>query len=335
MKYIKATINSEYHEIFVTFEDQPKETTSLKISNKCEDLDIKIYQTCLSSNEGLILKSNKTIPFAWNYPNKERKIYVDFMKGHSYYYHSFDDIFNFDAINKTTAFAIPGENGKIIQIYTNVVLEETSRILTFYSKDPNSTRQIKKIFFKKLIERVIKEKILLQTHLRIKGIGLSFISTLKGKNDKTHRTEIIYMIIKNIDLIMVQSNLQKNFHLRVKYFNIDSNVSFLTTFPVLMTPTLPKGLRDPDTKKYFLDIVSYGTPLPQEKVSSYKSLKILLDGSTLTIDGHFINALLQIAKNMRNMKRDDTDLDKGLNIEDLIFTNTPNAWVNISLSYYK
>ena len=265
-KYIKATINSEYHEIFIIFEDQPKESASLKIRNKCEDLDIKVYQTCLSSSEGLIIKPYETIPFAWTHPNKDRQIYVDFMRSRNYYYHSFDDIFNFDAINKTTAFPIPSENGQIMQIYTNVIIEGTSRILVFYPRDPNSTRKLKKLFFKKLVEKIIKEKMYLQVHLKIKGIGISFVSTLKAKKNKTYRSEIIYMIIKYVDLLVIKSNIQNTFHFRIKYFNIDSNVNFVTAFPVLMTPTLPKALRDPNAKKYFLDIVSYGAPLIQNNV---------------------------------------------------------------------
>lgn len=62
-------------------------------------------------------------------------------------------------------------------------------------------------------------------------IGVSVIGRREG-----HRTELVFMSVRKVDLIMTEKQQKRNFELRIKYLNIDNNLNHNTVYPVLFTP---------------------------------------------------------------------------------------------------
>lgn len=61
-------------------------------------------------------------------------------------------------------------------------------------------------------------------------IGISIIG------GQGRRSELIFMSVKKLDLIMTEKQQKRNFELRIKYMNIDNNLNHNTVYPVLFTP---------------------------------------------------------------------------------------------------
>jgi hypothetical protein len=61
-------------------------------------------------------------------------------------------------------------------------------------------------------------------------IGISIIG------GSGRRSELIFMSIRKLDLIMTEKQQKRNFELRIKYMNIDNNLNHNTVYPVLFTP---------------------------------------------------------------------------------------------------
>jgi hypothetical protein len=62
-------------------------------------------------------------------------------------------------------------------------------------------------------------------------IGISVIGVREE-----HRSELAYVSVKKVDLIMTEKQQRRNFELRIKYMNIDNNLNHNTVYPVLFTP---------------------------------------------------------------------------------------------------
>jgi len=133
--------------------------------------------------------------------------------------------------------------------------------------------------------------------------------------------------------------------LRVKFLNIDNNTSYDTSFPVLLTPTKPKDL-EPGTKNYFLDtlIVQRVTP----EVTFYETVQLLLDASTIQVDGMFIDAIIEVVQRFREVLGRLDESDSKRTIAQILYNSTHGAkklqnrdyfenkfdWVNRELSEF-
>ena len=51
------------------------------------------------------------------------------------------------------------------------------------------------------------------------------------------RVELLYLTLKNVDFILLETKALRTSQLKIKYINIDNNSSNSTMFPVIMTPT--------------------------------------------------------------------------------------------------
>ena len=236
-KFLKIKATTYTCSIYVEFEEQAPEETSLRVQNDLEELDIVFFQTCVKAGEGFTVPKHGSLPYAWHNPYRTREIYVDFHYG-SEVIHDTSNKFGFDAINKTieTVVPIPNEE-RTITIHTRVQIQGNTRILRFY-KDTDAKNKKK-----------ADEVALMSLQLKLTGIGFSLISSIPKI-----KSEVIYASIKGIEVAMLTTNLTQAVQLRVKYVNIDNNSYIGTMFPVFLTPSNPKDLLNPASKSFFIDI---------------------------------------------------------------------------------
>ena len=250
-KFLRATINLWNQILFIIVEEQTPETASLKVRNECEDVTIKIIQSCQSENSGITVPPQTTMPFAWAYPDKEREISSSFHKEGLFSTAISGVTFRFDVLNKIQQINIPIKStGKEQTVFVDVVPENGSRILKFHPGNFIKKKEIKE-----------KEKEILNMHLDVKivGLGLSLIANISGK-EKSQRVEVIHILLKGLEFALDDTNISKSSQFRVKYLNIDNNTSYRTSFPVFLTPSKPKELLIDNQKNYYLDTLIVQKP---------------------------------------------------------------------------
>ena len=223
---------------------------SFKIKNDCEGVDLVVYQHTLHPQAGTRIKSGETIAYAWSYPNRKKDLCVDFIVENSLRYHC-KDKFSFDHLHDIMETEVPVSRTKKTKVFTAIKIEGKNRIMRFYNTKRKGSAALS--LFRNAVKKVKEEIINMNIELSIKGIGLSLITTTIKKKRET-RKEVIYLLLRGVEFRMVDSNLNRSAQLRIKFMNIDNNSTLDTSFPVLLTPTLPRDL-DPETKEYFLDVL--------------------------------------------------------------------------------
>jgi len=105
--------------------------------------------------------------------------------------------------------------------------------------------------------------------------------------------------------------------------NIDNNTVLDTTFPVLLTPTKPRDLLDPNQKNYFLDFLLNQKPFSNE-ITFYENVAFLLNSASFRIDGMFIDTILEsVNRLMKSMEVDDPNAKR--TIAQSLFYSTHEA----------
>ena len=247
-KFFKVAVDIHSAVISVTIEEEPVERVRHKVHNTCKDMTIKVYQSCMNPINGVDIAPGEIIPWAWVYPNKKKEIAIDFILSDLTRYHLSDFKFSLDAINKTFNTEVPFDvKQPKTKVHVKVVLEGESQILTFST--PNDDADIK-IGDKNIPIEVITN---MTIGVTIKSLGISVISKFKDRvNHRFERREALYMQMNTIRFAIIDTTENNTIHFGIKYFNIDNNTIYDTTFPVLITPTKPI----PDTvNKYFIDVL--------------------------------------------------------------------------------
>jgi hypothetical protein len=67
------------------------------------------------------------------------------------------------------------------------------------------------------------------------GVSLSEvgISIITGKKN---RSEILFIFMKDIDIVMMEMQDKRELEFKIKYVNIDNNSNHNTVYPVMFTP---------------------------------------------------------------------------------------------------
>lgn len=129
--------------------------------------------------------------------------------------------------------------------------------------------------------------------------------------------------MQGVELRFVDSNLNRQAQFRIKFLNIDNNTTFDTTFPVLLTPTKPRDLLDPNKKNYFLDVLVNQKPFSKE-ITFYDDIAFLLNSASFRIDGMFIDTILDsVNRLLTSMEVDDPNAER--TIAQSLFYSTNEA----------
>ena len=252
-RFLKIKINPSAAVNYIEIEEQPPHETSLRVQNDLEDIDLVFYQTCSKASDGFKITSGKSLPYAWQTPSLTREIYVDFQYKNKINYHSIQNKYSFDWLNKVVESVFVMPNQQEMKIHSITEIRGKTRIMRFYHQEKEKKRK--------------NEEIAIQAfQIKLKGIGLSLISSIEGK-----KVEIIYASLRDIEFATLRTNLMQAYQLRIKYINIDNNAYSATLFPVLLTPTNPRELLNPDSKNYFIDILIKKN-LDAHEVNKSKSL---------------------------------------------------------------
>lgn len=248
MKFLKASISLVGSIIFIQIEEQEPNNTSLRVQNEMEGIDLVFYQTCTKASEGLKISSIGSSPYAWHNPLQTREIYVDFQHGGKVNFHSSSNKYSFDTLHNIVETVFPISKNQEVKIHSTIEIQGSTRVLRFYPAMEDAPKRKKQ-----------NEIANLSFQVKLRGIGISFISTTKKQ-----KKELLYICIKGIDIAMLTTNLVQAYQLRIKYINIDNNSFIGAIFPVLLTPSAPKELLDPQSKNYFVDVSIIQNPNSKE-----------------------------------------------------------------------
>lgn len=237
VRFLKIKISLEGSVIFIEFDEQDPNETSLRVQNDLENVDIVFYQTCAKASEGFKISGKGSLPYSWHNPCLPREIYVDFQYGGKINYHSGANKYSFDELNKVIESVFPIPKQGDMKIHSVTEIHGKTRIMRFY---PASEEKKKKV----------EEVATFSFQVKLTGVGFSLISTTE-----TQRIELLYASIKGIDAAILTTNLMQAYQFRIKYINCDNNTYVGSFFPVFLTPLTPKELLAPDSKSYFADIL--------------------------------------------------------------------------------
>lgn len=89
-----------------------------------------------------------------------------------------------------------------------------------------------------------------QISLRFKGLGISLISPLENQI-----IEPLYIYFENVAVVYSMNDFITNYQLQINYINIDNNCLYETPFPVLLTPSYFKKIKNNVDTESMLNIV--------------------------------------------------------------------------------
>ena len=143
-KFLKTVVNLEYSTIFVIIEEENPEQLPFKVRNDCPNVDIVVYQSGTSANDGLTLRSGETAPWAWVYPNKKKEVLATFSLESVKGYLPPDTKFSFDSLNTLFKAKVPVGKDKKVIVYASVAVEGSTRVLKFFIPGPglSSTKRL-------------------------------------------------------------------------------------------------------------------------------------------------------------------------------------------------
>ena len=325
IKFFKTSVSLEFSTIFVVIEEEKIENLTFKIRNECSDIELNVWQAGSGSYLSQIVRSGETIPWAWAYPNMKKEISAAFVSEHFQTYYDSETGFSFDSLNTTYKIRIPVNKEQMLRVGACIVVEGSTRILKFFLIDDRRLTPITSSPTAKQVN-LVEEIINMNVEIAIKGLGISVISSLTTNKQERikERREVLYILLRGIDFRMINSATMKYSQLRLKFLNIDNNTSYDTSFPVLMTPTKPKDLES-GTKNYFLDtlIVQRVTP----EVTFYETVQLLLDASTIQVDGVFIDAIIEVVQRFREVLGRLDESDSKRTIAQILYNSTAGAKV--------
>lgn len=263
-RFLRANIALDGATVFIVFEDVDREAKPhLKIRNDCAGINIRVYQDGANSLEGTIIKSGQTVPWSWEFPTGKWEVLAEFSLEDTDDYLPTAQPFRFDNLNHFEKIPMPElVPGKTTKAYAMVLMEGSTRVLTFFTPDMADKSTKSKAM--RLIEasqggsnasRKQNVKYNLNVDVIINAIGVSVIGKVTEKQTKKkERRELIFLLAQGVQFKMLDASDKTMAQLRVKYLNIDNNTTYNTSFPVLLTPSKPHEL-DFNTNNYFLDFV--------------------------------------------------------------------------------
>jgi len=255
IKYLKATITSHKATLFITIEEEDETEVPYRIENRCEGVDISVYQSRSSPSKGILVKPGQILPWSWRYPSEKGEVIVDFITKSSSNYHFSQSRFNFDKLDQPLVTEIYVGSKERIKVLSKVTIEGVTRVLKF-SLLPESG-PTKEIQYRRFSSSSSEEEEIMVNYdidVNLPHIGISVITNIEEKfGKKAERKEAAYCRISGLRLKVVETNEKRFYYLTVNNLIMNNNLNYMSHFPVVLAPTEPRELNHYGGRK-FLDL---------------------------------------------------------------------------------
>ena len=286
-------------------------TARIRIDNYSSNISIKVYQHGSINDEVYLNPCSQTI-FVW--PNINNKKILKFNFG----FGELDDCCIM--INHKTKYELLNENLEVIK---GKDLTESKRYpyeenITLYKND--YTCQVIKLiistdgekFFIQIFDHISSEKIShkkseFEFQAEIPKFGISLIgdntyTTCHAKNFNAYnRIEICYIVFENILLFYGEEtsdkNCNKNIQIKVKYLEIDNQISPFTNFPIVIIPNYENNPKE-NEDLYFFNAVYSSENNPKDNIFKILELRFLIQSFYLNLESNLLSAIINFVKNI-------------------------------------
>ena len=187
----------------------------LTIQNSLTNVDLIVYQSCLAGKSfGIIVKSGEKSNFAWDYPEKDKKIMITPIDANLMIK---SKCFDFECNSESTL--IDMKSNQETPIIGEVYLEENGRVIHFYTKISDKRLSIMNndTCIKKTIRRNINK------------IGLSVII---GKHKQ--RCEVFYISMDKFRFEYDSTEVSELLIVKIKSLGVDNNMRRNCAYPILL-----------------------------------------------------------------------------------------------------
>ena len=223
-------------------------------------------------------------------------------------------------INHKTKYELLNENLEVIK---GKDLTESKRYpyeenITLYKND--YTCQVIKLiistdgekFFIQIFDHISSEKIShkkseFEFQAEIPKFGISLIgdntyTTCHAKNFNAYnRIEICYIVFENILLFYGEEtsdkNCNKNIQIKVKYLEIDNQISPFTNFPIVIIPNYENNPKE-NEDLYFFNAVYSSENNPKDNIFKILELRFLIQSFYLNLESNLLSAIINFVKNI-------------------------------------
>lgn len=165
------------------------------------------------------------------------------------------------------------------KFYAMTIWQGSSKKLMFYQEQ-------------EIIERLKQEdNIQMQMGLSISNIGISVMD-----KNQSRRCELMYITLKNVEFMMLETTTLRTSQLKIKYINIDNNSNQSTMFPVIFTPTRYQEIFEFDRPQLSL-VIAQSTQV--ESLTLIKSIRACLQPTTIRLTSEMLEHIYEFTKSLQ------------------------------------
>jgi vacuolar protein sorting-associated protein 13A/C len=158
-----------------------------------------------------------------------------------------------------------------------------------------------------LSQKISRKKTEFELQAEIPRLGISLIgdntySTCHAKNFNAYnRTEICYVIFENIIFFYTtetrEESCNKEIQIKIKYFEIDNQISPFTNFPIIVIPN-NENSSNKEEELYFFNAVYGSEDNFKENIFKILRLSFLIQSFYLNLESNILSAILNFVKNI-------------------------------------
>jgi len=205
-------VQIESHIYYIQFINVDYANCIYVIQNKLDLVEFVAFQDKTDSEKGFVFKNKETQIIGWDKPLLPKTLRINLACKNQIadLQSSLQITLNFEDYNYCKEFMIAD--------------------LAFFVKMKINGQRRKLVFERESDLRKKDGKQTLQVELKLSQIGVSFIGTYH-KN----RLEMLYLSLRNLDFLMIQTFDKNVFQLRIQLINVDNNTYLNDNLPILFT----------------------------------------------------------------------------------------------------
>ena len=311
-KFINITSKLFGISTVLTFTEAKINTSRIRIDNYSSNISVKVYQHGSINNEVYLNPGTKSI-FVW--PNMNSKKILKFNFG----FGELNDCCVM--INHKTKYEILNENLEVIKGKDNkeshfypynekIILYKNDyygQMIELNISTDGEKFLIKISDYNYLSQKISRKKTEFELQAEIPRLGISLIgdntySTCHAKNFNAYnRTEICYVIFENIIFFYTtetrEESCNKEIQIKIKYFEIDNQISPFTNFPIIVIPN-NENSSNKEEELYFFNAVYGSEDNFKENIFKILKLSFLIQSFYLNLESNILSAILNFMKNI-------------------------------------
>ncbi|KAL4492372.1 hypothetical protein ABPG72_005507 [Tetrahymena utriculariae] len=274
-KFMKLDVRQDEHLVYLVLHECKNEEEAVYIiENKLDDIEIEVSQR--DQLQYFAINPHTSQQFAWEQPIQHKHVQVN-LKFKGKYLDQYE----------VEPLILDLEDNDSEREYKICSLKNEVEDLIFYGMIciEGSTKKVKFYFEHEIHERnKLEDNLDIQVGAKLKNFNISLISWNKQK-----RQEIALCHLKNIDFVMLQTQSERTCQLKIGFIQIDNNISYSASFPVVFTPTAFEKMQKLNRPHFSLILVQN---IMVKNIKIIKSVKCQLQQSTLKLTDNFLDCII-------------------------------------------